>query len=235
MKSLAFKLAGTFALLIVPLVLALLPRADRYPAAFAQVGGGTALPATVTTVSSVAICGGITSFTAATSSTAGSITFSTANVTNTYPILAGVTLSGQSAISTSGSFCLSGTLNAAGSLTNGVITANVTTPIVVCGPVTAYTPATSSALGSLTIAGITFNTALGTTFTGSPVTVGANLCISLQLSSLGNILSGLAVVNTSGALSLTGPFTTFTPPTATTNGSVTFGIGIELIGDKVVE
>jgi hypothetical protein len=214
-------------LLIVPLILALVSQSGRIQPASAQTGGGTALPTVMPTVaptgSMVAICGSVTAFTPATATSAGSISFSTANVVTTYPILAGVTLVGQSAISTGVNVCLSGQLNAGGSLVNGVITVNTPTTIVICGPVTAYTPATATALGSLTIAGITFPTAVGATFTGATVAAGANLCITAQLSSLGNLLSGRAVVNTSGALSLTGPFTTFIPPTATTNGLVTFG------------
>lgn len=222
-----WKFAPSLVLLVIPLLLALVSQSARIQPASAQTGGGTALPTVVTTVtvsgSTVAICGGITSFTAATATSPGSITFSSANVVSTYTIGAGVTLVGQNAISTGVSACLTGTLTAGGILVNGVITANTTTTIQVCGPVTAYTPATSTALGSLTIAGITFPTALGASFTGTAVTVGSNLCITAQLSGLGNLVSGNAVVNTSGALSLTGPFTTYTPATATTAGSVTFG------------
>lgn len=224
MKSRALKFAPSLLLLVVPLILALVSQSSRIQPASAQTGGGTAVPATVAPGGTqVAICGQVSSFTAATPTTAGSITFSTANVTTTYPILAGVTLVGQTAISTGVNVCLSGLLDTSGNLVNGVITVATTTPIVVCGPVTAYTPATATALGSLTIAGIVFPTALGATFTGTPVTVGANLCITAQLSGLGNLVSGNAVVNTSGAASLTGPFTTYIPATATTNGFVTFG------------
>jgi hypothetical protein len=221
-KSRAFKFAPSLLLLVVPLVLALVSQSGRIQPASAQTGGAlpTIMPTVAPTGSSVAICGSVTAFTPATATTAGSITFSTAT---TYPIAAGVTLVGQSAISAGANVCLSGQLNAAGFLVSGVITVNAPTTIVICGPVTAYTPATATAAGSLTIAGITFPTAAGATFTGATVAVGANLCITAKLSSLGNLLSGLAVVNTSGALSLTGPFTTFIPPTATTTGLVTFG------------
>jgi hypothetical protein len=227
LKSRAIKFAPSLLLLVVPLILALVSQSGRIQPASAQTGGGTALPTVIATAvptgTQVAICGGVTSFTAAGATTAGSITFSTANVTTTFPILAGVTLVGQNALSIGVNVCLSGLANTGGSLVSGVITVGTTTAIVVCGPVTAYTPATTSALGSITIAGIVFPTAVGATFTGTPTTVGSNLCITAQLSGLGNLVSGIAAVNASGALSLTGPFTTYIPATATTAGSVTFG------------
>ncbi|HEX6508746.1 MAG TPA: hypothetical protein VF221_14045 [Chloroflexota bacterium] len=164
----------------------------------------------------------MTSFTPATSSAAGSISFSAGSVTATYPIAAGVTLAGQAAVTTGANVCLSATLSG-GSIVSGAVTANVNTAIVICGPVTAYTAATATTPGSLTIAGIVFPTALGSTFTGVALAPGVNVCLSARLSGLGSLVSGLAVTNTSGALTLTGPFTTFIPPTATTTGLVTFG------------
>src|SRR5579864_2599778 len=126
MKSRALKFAPSLLLLVVPLILALVSQSWRIQPASAQTGGGTALPTVIATAapvgSQVAICGGVTSFTAATATTAGTITFSTANVTTTYPIAAGVTLVGQNAISTGVNVCLSGQLNATGSVVNGVIT-----------------------------------------------------------------------------------------------------------------
>ena len=227
MKSRAIKFAPSLLLLVVPLVLALVSQSSRIQSASAQTGVGTAVPTVIATAaptgSQVAICGGVTSFTAAGATTAGSITFSTANVTTTFPIVAGVTLVGQNAISTGVNVCLSGLLNDGRECRQRRYHRGDHDPIVVCGPVTAYTPATATSLGSLTIAGIVFPTALGATFTGTSVTVGANLCITAQLSGLGNLVSGNAAVNASGALSLTGPFTTYIPATATTNGFVTFG------------
>ncbi len=219
MKSRALKFAPSLLLLVVPLILAFVSQTGRIQPAAAQTGGGTAVPTVVLVTSPVAICGSVTAFTAAGATTAGSITFGT----TTYPILPGVTLVGQNAISTGVNVCLSGLANAGGSLLSGVITVASTTTIVVCGPVTAYTPATASAPGSLTIGGIVFPTAVGATFTGTTVAAGANLCITAQLNGLGNLVSGNAVVNTSGAVSLTGPFTTYIPATSTVAGSVTFG------------
>jgi hypothetical protein len=224
-KSRALKFAPSLLLLIVPLIMALVSQSGRIQPASAQTGGGTAVPTASVPVTSgtVAICGPVTLFTAATATTAGTITFSTTNVVNTYPILAGVTLVGQNAIATGANVCLTGVLDANGNIVNGVITVNSPTTIVVCGPVTAYTAATATALGSVTIAGIVFPTALGSSFTGTPLAAGANVCLTAQLSALGNLVAGNAAANTTGALSLTGPFTTYIPATATTNGFVTFG------------
>jgi hypothetical protein len=224
-KSRALKFAPSLLLLIVPLVLALVSQSGRVQPASAQTGGtvATAVTTAVPTTTTVAICGPVTLFTAATGTTAGTITFSTTNVVNTYPILAGVTLVGQNAVASGANVCLSGVLDVNGNITNGVITVNSPTTIVVCGPVTAYTAATASALGSVTIAGIVFPTALGSTFTGTALAAGTNVCLTAQLSGLGNLVSGSAVVNTAGTLSLIGPFTTYIPATATANGFVTFG------------
>jgi hypothetical protein len=223
MKSTVVRFVPSLLLLIAPLVLAFVLQSGRVQFASAQTAVGTAVPTAVQAGTSVSICGGVTLFTAATATTTGSITFSTTSVVNTYPILAGVTLVGQNAISTGVNMCLSGLLDASGRIVSGVITANNSTTFVVCGPVTTYTASTGSALGLLTIAGIRFPTALGASFTGTTVAVGANLCITAQLSSLGNVVGGNAIVNSTGASSLTGPFTTYTPPTATTDGFITFG------------
>jgi hypothetical protein len=221
-KSRALRFAPSLLLLLVPVILALVSQPGRVQPASAQTGGGTAVP-TATTTSVVAICGTVTSFTAATGTTAGTITFTTGNLVTTYPILAGVTLVGQNAITTGASVCLSGLLDVTGNVVSGVITVNAPTTIIVCGPVTAYTAATATALGSVTIAGITFPTALNATFSGTTIAVGSNLCITAQLSGLGNLVGGSVAANTSGALSLVGPFTTYIPATATTPGLVTFG------------
>ncbi len=154
------------------------------------------------TLAPVSVCGAVSAYVPATASTAGSITVGG----QTYGIAPGFTISGSSllAIGASQSVCLSATLNGAGQITSGSIGGNATsTPTVdVCGAVTAYTPATATAGGTITVAGRTLVINAGTSFVGaSQPATGMSVCLTLVVDSTGAVLGG-TVVNTTGGVPL---------------------------------
>ena len=133
------------------------------------------------------ICGTVSAYTPATTAAAGSITVSTTNQNVTYTIAAGTVLGNSSGVSVPSNVCLAFTLNAAGAIASGSFSANNPIQIMVCGAVTQYTGATSSATGTLSIAGITFTTSLGSAFTGGTPTAGQTQTITATLNGLGII------------------------------------------------
>jgi hypothetical protein len=98
-------------------------------------------------------------------------------------------------LTTAGPLCISFTLNASGQVTGGIVSqAAATSPVTVCGAVTAFTAATSSAAGTITISGVAIPIASGTTFTGVTVASGSTFCLQFRLNSAGQISSATASV-----------------------------------------
>lgn len=157
---------------------------------FSLFAGGVTAPAAhaQATPALTGFCGTVASFTAA-GTTAGSISFSGVSTNQMFPIAAGVTLTNQANITAGANICLTFTLDTLGNITAGTVLPNTPVSLVVCGPVTSYTAATTSAPGTLVIGGITFTTAPGTTFNGGPPVVGTSSTFTLTL-------NGLAVVST---------------------------------------
>jgi hypothetical protein len=60
--------------------------------------------------------------------------------------------------------------------------------------VTAFTAATSTAPGTITINGVTFEINPGTTFTGTAITTGSQFCLSFTLGPGGFVTSGAVTV-----------------------------------------
>ncbi len=182
-------------------------------------GGVTANASGGTTIN---VCGDVTNFTAATANAPGSITIGG----QTFPIAAGTTLTGQNNIVLGSPYCLSGTLNANGQLSNGTLTANASGSVNVCGVVSAYTPATALTAGSVTIGGQTIPIAAGTTLAGQNLlTIGNNVCLNGTLNGAGQVSSGGVTANASGGttINVCGDVTNFTAATANAPGSITIG------------
>jgi len=72
------------------------------------------------------------------------------------PIAVGANINGSGLITVGSNLCLSGSLNALAQLQSGTVTVNASTSVSVCGVVSAYTAATASLPGSITIGGQTF-------------------------------------------------------------------------------
>src|SRR6266542_3100193 len=119
----------------------------------------------------------------------------------TFPIAAGTTLNGQNLITVGANLCLNGTLDASGQLISpSWVTRNGSATVSVCGTVTAFTAATASSDGSITIGGQTFPIAAGTTLNGQNlITVGANLCLNGTLDASGHLISPSSITLNAGA------------------------------------
>ena len=104
-----------------------------------------ALDATATTT--VRICGDISAYVKATSTTAGSLKIAG----HTYPIATGTTL--PAVIKAGADVCATLTLNVFGQIKDGTAVANTTATLEVCGKVTAYAAASATTDGTLTVAG----------------------------------------------------------------------------------
>lgn len=146
-----------------------------------------------------------------------------------YPIAIGATAFTGVAVSQGANVCITATLNGLGQITGGTAIANpattATTPVVFCGTLQAYTPATSST----TSATIVFSAPSATSYTVAPgVTVGSTalavngslVCIVGQ--SNGTQLTSVSfVLPVSTTLPVCGVVTAYNPATASTAGSVT--------------
>ncbi|HEX6509620.1 MAG TPA: hypothetical protein VF221_18480 [Chloroflexota bacterium] len=179
----------------------------------------------VNTTTPVSVCGTLSAYTAPTASSAGSIMLNG----QTYLIALGTAVGGSGALVTGGTYCLTGSLNAGGQLISGTITAVVLGPVNVCGVVTAYTLATSTNAGSITIGGQSYAIAPGVTLTGSALlSSGPNptLCLQAGLGTSGQISSGSLSTSTVGGAStqnVCGAVTAYTPASSTAGGSITVG------------
>jgi|GEM_PF-1966369 len=168
----------------------------------------------------VSLCGTVTAFTAATANAPGSITIGG----QTIPIAAGTVLGGSGQIIIGSNLCLSATLNGAGQIVGpSSVTVNVNATTTLCGVVTAFTAATASAPGSISIGGVTIPIAPGTVLSGTGlITVGTNLCLNVTLNSSGQINASTSIIGgTCTSAGLCGKVTAFTAATASVPGSIT--------------
>ena len=193
---------------------------------------------TANAATAVEVCGAVTAFTAATAAVPGSITIGG----QTFPIAAGTTLDGQGLATVGADLCLDATANGAGQLEDGTLTANATAAVEVCGAATAFTAATATAPGSITIGGQTFPIAAGTTLDGQALaTVGADLCLDATANGAGQLEDGTLTADAAATVDVCGTVTAFTAATATAPGSITVGgqtfsiaAGTDLGSDVVV-
>jgi hypothetical protein len=182
-----------------------------------QVSGGASATA------NVSICGKVDAFQAATAGAPGSITING----QTFSIATNTTLAGQNAIVVGGQYCLDGQLNGSGQIQNGQISAQLkaNASVKICGTVTAYTAATGTSAGSITVGGQTFTIAQGATLTGPNIVLGSNYCITFDTNVAGEVVGGKvgAGANATGRISICGRVDAFLAATVSTNGSITIG------------
>jgi hypothetical protein len=187
---------------------------------FGQLTAPSSVSANATTT--IHVCGVVSAFTSATTSSAGSITVGG----QTIPIAAGTPIDGSGLITLGTDLCLSGTLNGVGQLTApSSVSANATTTIQVCGVVSAYTAATASSAGSITVGGQTIPIAAGTPIDGSGlITLGTDLCLNGTLDGSGQLVVPSSVsAGATASLSVCGVVTAYAAATASTPGSITIG------------
>jgi hypothetical protein len=171
---------------------------------------------------SISVCGVVTAYTAATASSAGSLTIGG----QTIPIAAGTNINGSGLIQVGANLCLNGTLNASGQLVPPAsVAVDGSLSVSLCGVVSAYTSATASAPGSITIGGQMIPIAAGTSLAGSGfISIGANLCLNGTLNASGQLVPPSSVaVNVSSSVNVCGVVTAFAPATASAPGSITIG------------
>lgn len=168
------------------------------------------------------VCGNVDAYTAATANTAGSITING----TTFPIAAGTTINGNNLITVGADLCFNLTVNASGQvIPPSTVIVDVSAAVTICGTVTAYTAATATTPGSITIGGVTLPIAAGATISGQGnITVGASLQLTAQLNVAGQITSQSSVtVSSCTGSGVCGTVTAYVAPTATASGSVTVG------------
>jgi hypothetical protein len=170
----------------------------------------------------VSVCGTVSSYLAPSAVLPGLIVIGGQAI----PIAIGANIQGSGLISVGADLCLTGTLNVAGQLTDPTtVTVNATTSLEVCGVVSAYTAATASTPGSITIGGQTIPIAVGTSIDGSGlITLGADLCLNGTLNASGQLVVPSSVsVEASTSISVCGVVTAYTAATASSAGSLTIG------------
>jgi hypothetical protein len=180
--------------------------------ALGQITGGNAVANTVTGTTAVNVCGTLSSFTpAANTSTSAIIVFSSPS--QSFTVAPGVTV-GNPTLGTAGSLvCIVGQTNGT-QLTSVSFVSLATTTLNICGVVTAYTPATTSTVGTVTINGTTLVLAPNVTLS-SAISIGLNLCFVVTLNTLQQATAVAVSVN---AATVT-PTATGTPATATATGT----------------
>lgn len=178
--------------------------------------GGEVTDATVTTnvSSTLALCGRVTTYTAATATAAGSLTI------NGVSSVVAVGTSLPASVNVGADLCMRLTLNGLRQVSAATVQANVISTMDICGPVTAYAAATVRSTGSLTVAGRTFVVAVGTSLPAS-VHVGANLCMHLMRNGFGQVSDGTAQANVTSTLEVCGRVTAYAAATSTSTGSIT--------------
>jgi len=162
--------------------------------------------------STLDVCGTVTVVVRPTAVTAGAITIGPLAAA----IAAGTTV--PTGVDVGADLCVRLTLAGDGSITNLVVLAvDATSTLQICGSVTAFTNATATATGLLTIAGRTFTIALGTILPAS-VRVGSNLCLALDLNALGQIRGATVQANVSATVQICGTISAYAAASLTTSG-----------------
>lgn len=182
-----------------------------------------------TTGSTVSICGLVSGYTAAGTSTTGSIAFSAPAASFTLAPGAVVTLGTGASTSTGSNVCLVGLVGVNSQLTSATITvAPAATTVTLCGVVGVYsTPGTTT--GSITIGNVFYPIAVGAAaFTGTPaVSTGNNVCLTATLNGLGQITGGVAAANptttSTTPVTFCGTLQAYTPASgSTTSATIVF-------------
>jgi hypothetical protein len=145
--------------------------------AFGQVAGATAR---ANATGTVRICGRVSAFAAASSTSTGTLTIDG----RSFVLGLGTRL--PASVRTGANLCAALTINGLAQVSGGTAQANITSTVDVCGQVTAFTAATATSDGSLTIDSVPRAIAAGTTLSPQ-VRAGAFLRLRLTLDVFGRI------------------------------------------------
>ncbi|HEX2625284.1 MAG TPA: hypothetical protein VHL56_00085 [Candidatus Limnocylindrales bacterium] len=178
---------------------------------FGRVADGTV---TANAHVSLKVCGEVTAYAAATATATGLLKIAS----HTWTLAIDSHL--PASVTVGADICIDLTLDGYGRVSDGTVSADVEAHVRICGTVTAYAAATSTADGILKIAGRSFVTAVGSDLPAS-VTSGANLCMDLALNGFAQVKDGTAVANVTSTLDVCGQVTAYAAATSTTDGSLT--------------
>jgi len=145
--------------------------------AFGQVAGGTA---SANATGTMRVCGRVSAFAAASSTSTGNLTIGGRS------FVLGLGSRLPASVRTGANLCTALTINGLAQVSGGTAQANITSTVDVCGQVTAFTAATATGDGSLTIDSVPRAVAVGTTLS-TQVRVGAFLRLRLTLDVFGRI------------------------------------------------
>ena len=151
-------------------------------------------------------CGVVSAFQAARAQMPGSISIGG----QTFAIDAGTLLNGQDAVRAGSNYCMAVFVNAAGEISDGKITAEVSSSarVSLCGEVTAFQAATDATDGALSIAGRTLRILAGSHLVGEDsIQVGSQFCLDGMLGADGRLKDGS--ISISGRARLCGTVTAF--------------------------
>ncbi|HUG86820.1 MAG TPA: hypothetical protein VMM13_19780, partial [Euzebya sp.] len=171
---------------------------------------------TANATSTVRICGVVSAYAEATPTKTGSLSIGSRN----FVVAMGADL--PAAVRAGADLCATLELNAFGQIQDGNVTANVTSTVQICGVVDAFTKATATKTGSLTIDGRRFLVAMGADLPAA-VKAGADLCATLELNAFGQVQDGTVTANVGSTLTVCGQVTAFAAASANQNGSLTIG------------
>jgi hypothetical protein len=168
-----------------------------------------------TVATSVTTCGTVSAYTAATSTSQGSITVGS----QTFIIDAGTSMTNSNLVVNGASICLQAALDASGNVTTpSEVKSDLESFADLCGEISAFTAATQTAAGSITIGGTAYPIATGTMITsGTTIATGQNVCIQATLDAFGEIIIG-QIQNT---LTMCGNITSYSAASAMAAGAIT--------------
>jgi hypothetical protein len=171
-------------------------------------GAAQANSSTTPSIVPVELCGTVTTFTAPTATTTGSLAFSLNGATYSYTLPAGGTISGTGPIQVGQAFCMIAPVSTGNVIAGSFLLAtDFTTNVVVCGVLHDYHAGTANSLGSVTLGSSTIPISYGTSITGDVMAISSTYCITGAVNGLGQLRSGVAALVALPTATLT-PFPT---------------------------
>ncbi len=176
------------------------------------------------TTSQLTVCGVVSAYTAPTT------TIGLLNIGSiVYPLATNAAAFTGVAVQTGANVCLSATLNGLGQITGGVAAANsvttTTTPVNLCGTLSAYTPASGTALATIVFSSpaSSYTVASGVTVGNTTLaTAGSIVCLVGQISN-NQLASASFALPVSSTITVCGTVAAYNPATNTTTGLLTIG------------
>lgn len=176
------------------------------------------------------LCGVVFNYTPASSTPGGTQGSITIGGTQTFTIVSGMVFSGPAAaaVANGANLCFQLTLNGANQIVAGYVTPSGAPspgvgPFQICGLVTAFIPAGTTA-GSVIVNGMTFPIVAGTVGTGVVVVPGFSFCFIFTFNTANQVIAFSVSPNLAiGVAFVCGVFTVFTPALGTVPATIIIG------------